>query len=89
MNKPIIIRFADLFDRLQEYGRSEELLGFDPYKQHRRDDQLWIVTWPDHVRVPGYNGDATYCPLDARTVQEALASYPDALLYGELSDNVI
>lgn len=37
---------------------------------------VYVVTWPEHVHHPQYNGDATYHPCES--VQAALTTWPEA-----------
>jgi len=37
---------------------------------------IYVTSWPEHVRVPRYNGDATYHPF--QSIEAALAAWPDA-----------
>lgn len=86
-----IIEASDLYNRLSETDNiadSAEWIGagdlFDADGNFNGETRgsWYVVSWPQHVVTPRYNGDCS-CrgPFDSR--EEALADEPTAHVYGE------
>ena len=85
-HKPVLIKGEDLRTKLFFDGDYAEVeLANDDLKLVTLDalTNWWIVTWPEHVTSPSYNGDATYGQIRPQDYDAYVKD--GAIVYGEVN----
>lgn len=97
-HKPVLIKGTDLYNRLfsdSDWHEPEladtlcletntDAEGFEAVDwTDRALTAWWIVTWPEHVTSPSYNGDATYSLIRSQDFDAYVKD--GAIVYGEVN----
>ena len=86
-HNPVVIGFDELIGRMWEHFADvdiAEALCVDSIDDFEAENVWFVVTWPEHVLNPLYNGDANYAG-PYTTQEEALCEYEGEVVnvYGD------